>query len=471
MTSPPGNSTEIDSSRADFTPVTDKALAALPLERGAASSVALEGITKSYGPVTAIRDLTLEARAGEFLVLLGPSGCGKTTALRLVAGLEDPTSGTVRIGGRVVNDVDAKDRDVAMVFQSYALYPHLSVGRNIEFPLRARQVPASQRRQLVATVAESLRLEQLLDRKPAQLSGGQRQRVALARAIVRRPRAFLMDEPLSNLDAQLRVQMRAELVELHTRVDITILYVTHDQVEAMTLGTRVAVLRAGRLQQCDTPQQLFERPCNLFVAGFIGTPTMNLAEAQLRGEGDELVVCFGENRWVLPAPLVQGNPDLASYRDRPVIVGIRPTAFTGPIESGSDREAVMDVKVLVTEDLGSERNVFFEVDSPSVSVDHIGTPPVPVDRIAGKKGKSEEDETVMHSAILSVRSMWVARLDPGPAIAHNAPARLGFDPGGVHVFDPVTGNTVAHPVIPVGDLPVRVRSVGGARGDLTVEAP
>ena len=260
MTSPPGNSTEIDSSRADFTPVTDKALAALPLERGAASSVALEGITKSYGPVTAIRDLTLEARAGEFLVLLGPSGCGKTTALRLVAGLEDPTSGTVRIGGRVVNDVDAKDRDVAMVFQSYALYPHLSVGRNIEFPLRARQVPASQRRQLVATVAESLRLEQLLDRKPAQLSGGQRQRVALARAIVRRPRAFLMDEPLSNLDAQLRVQMRAELVELHTRVDITILYVTHDQVEAMTMGQRIAILNEGVLQQLDTPEAVYRLP-------------------------------------------------------------------------------------------------------------------------------------------------------------------------------------------------------------------
>jgi multiple sugar transport system ATP-binding protein len=436
------------------------------------TEITFEHVSKAYSPgMPVVDDFTLEIADGEFMVFVGPSGSGKTTALRMIAGLERPTGGLIRLGDDDVTDLPPRERDIAMVFQNYALYPNMTVAQNMGFGLKIKKVAKDDIARRVNEAAEMMALTPYLGRKPSDLSGGQRQRVAMGRAIVREPKAFLMDEPLSNLDAKLRVSMRTTLVALHARLGVTTVYVTHDQVEAMTLGTRVAVLRAGRLQQCDTPQQLFERPCNLFVAGFIGTPTMNLAEAQLRGEGDELVVCFGENRWVLPAPLVQGNPDLASYRDRPVIVGIRPTAFTGPIESGSDREAVMDVKVLVTEDLGSERNVFFEVDSPSVSVDHIGTPPVPVDRIAGKKGKSEEDETVMHSAILSVRSMWVARLDPGPAIAHNAPARLGFDPGGVHVFDPVTGNTVAHPVIPVGDLPVRVRSVGGARGDLTVEAP
>ena len=245
------------------------------------AAVALVGVSKRYGDVEAVRDFTLEVEPGELLVLLGPSGCGKSTVLRLVAGLEHPSEGTVLIGGTVVNDVDPKDRDVAMVFQSYALYPHLSVRQNIEFPLRSRRAPARRRRELVDEVARGLQLERLLDRKPAQLSGGQRQRVALARAIVRRPAAFLLDEPLSNLDAQLRLEMRAELVELHARLGTTSIYVTHDQVEATTMGQRIAVMHEGRLQQVGAPRAVYERPANAFVAGFVGHPPMNIVPARI----------------------------------------------------------------------------------------------------------------------------------------------------------------------------------------------
>src|ERR1700704_4855408 len=237
--------------------------------------VAIRGVSKRFADVIAVDDLTLEVADEEFLVLLGPSGCGKSTALRMIAGLEDPTAGTITIGDRVVNDVEAKDRDIAMVFQSYALYPHMTVRKNIEFPLRSRKVEAAERTQLVWDAAESLGLQEILDRKPGQLSGGQRQRVALARAIVRRPQAFLMDEPLSNLDAKLRVQTRAELVELQRRLSATVIYVTHDQVEAMTMGDRIAVLDAGVLQQVGAPQAVYARPANLFVARFIGSPPMN----------------------------------------------------------------------------------------------------------------------------------------------------------------------------------------------------
>ena len=241
-----------------------------------ASSVELEGVSKAFGDVTALHEVTLDARPGEFLVLLGPSGCGKSTVLRLIAGLEAPTAGTIRIGGAAMNRVVTKDRDVAMVFQSYALYPHLSVRKNIEFPLRSRGVSRDDIKDIVPRVAESLQLTPFLGRKPAALSGGQRQRVALARALVRRPKVFLMDEPLSNLDAQLRVEMRAELVELHRQLGITILYVTHDQIEAMTMGQRIAVLKDGVLQQLDTPESVRDTPSNAFVASFVGSPPMNI---------------------------------------------------------------------------------------------------------------------------------------------------------------------------------------------------
>ena len=250
-------------------------------DQGKISAVALDRVSKRYGDVEAVCDLTLQAEPGELLVLLGPSGCGKSMVLRLIAGLESPSEGTVRIGTQVVNDVDPKDRDVARVFQSYALYPHLSVRRNIEFPLRSRHFPSNERGELVLRVAKSLQIEHLLDRKPAQLSGGQRQRVALARAVVRRPAVFLLDEPLSNLDAQLRIEMRAELVEMHARLRTTSIYVTHDQTEAITMGHRIAVMHDGRLQQVGTPRAVYEQPANAFVAGFVGNPPMNILPAHI----------------------------------------------------------------------------------------------------------------------------------------------------------------------------------------------
>jgi sn-glycerol 3-phosphate transport system ATP-binding protein len=293
----------------------------LAIEGIRASSVELEGVSKRFGDVPAVVDLTLDARPGEFLVLLGPSGCGKSTVLRLVAGLETPTSGTIRIGGEPVNQVVTKDRDVAMVFQSYALYPHLNVRKNIEFPLRSRGVPREQIREVVPRVAKSLQLEALLGRKPAELSGGQRQRVALARALVRRPKAFLMDEPLSNLDAQLRVEMRAELVELHSRLGITIMYVTHDQIEAMTMGERIAIMKDGVLQQLDVPGAVRDRPANAFVAAFVGSPPMNVLAATVVADDDRLVAKVSGGRLPLPpaAAALTREGGLSQ-----VLVGVRP---------------------------------------------------------------------------------------------------------------------------------------------------
>jgi multiple sugar transport system ATP-binding protein len=279
--------------------VVDAPILAVP--RIEASSVALEAVSKAFGDVTALREVTLDARPGEFLVLLGPSGCGKSTVLRLIAGLEAPSAGTIRIGGAAMNRVVTKDRDVAMVFQSYALYPHLSVRKNIEFPLRSRGVSRDDIKDIVPRVAESLRLTAFLGRKPAELSGGQRQRVALARALVRRPKVFLMDEPLSNLDAQLRVEMRAELVELHRQLGITILYVTHDQIEAMTMGQRIAVLKDGVLQQLDTPETVRDAPSNAFVASFVGSPPMNILAGAVSESEGELSVATVAGRVVLPA--------------------------------------------------------------------------------------------------------------------------------------------------------------------------
>ena len=318
------------------------------LEQVESSAVELEGVSKYFGDVPAVREVSLDARAGEFLVILGPSGCGKSTILRLVAGLETPTEGTIRIGDRVVNNVVTKDRDVAMVFQSYALYPHLSVRRNIEFPLRAHHVPRDEIRRLVRAMAESLQLDDLLDRKPAALSGGQRQRVALARALVRRPKVFLMDEPLSNLDAKLRVEMRAELVELHARLGVTILYVTHDQVEAMTMGQRIAIIKDGALQQVDEPSVVRDRPANAFIAGFIGSPPMNILRGTLRSAGDSLEVEVPGGRVALgrvPGGIVQRRG-----LDE-VIVGVRPQDLR--VDPGGSLQAT----VSLVESLGHEQHV------------------------------------------------------------------------------------------------------------------
>ena len=305
--------------------------------------VAFEHVTKRFGGTVAVSDLSLEVDDCEFMVLLGPSGCGKSTALRMVAGLDEPTQGTIRIGERVVNDIEPKDRDVAMVFQSYALYPHLTARKNIEFPLRTRNVDAHERGRLVREAAEALDLSDLLDRKPGQMSGGQRQRVALARAIVRRPQVFLMDEPLSNLDAKLRVQTRAELVELHRRLETTVVYVTHDQVEAMTMGHRIAVLNAGILQQVGPPQAVYDRPANLFVAGFIGSPPMNLITATVGAEDGRPAVEVPGGSIPLPA-----GPSTAGAV---VVVGVRPEHLR--ITAGG----LIPATVSVVESLGHERHV------------------------------------------------------------------------------------------------------------------
>jgi multiple sugar transport system ATP-binding protein len=324
--------------------------------------VVFHNVSKRFDNVTAVGNLTLEVADEEFLVLLGPSGCGKSTALRMIAGLEDPTDGAVEIGDRIVNDIEAKDRDVAMVFQSYALYPHMNVRRNIEFPLKSRHVPKAEREQLVQDAAGTLGLTDLLDRKPGQLSGGQRQRVALARAIVRRPQVFLMDEPLSNLDAKLRVQTRAELVELHRRLATTIVYVTHDQVEAMTMGDRIAVLNDGLLQQVGPPQSVYEKPANLFVARFIGTPPMNTIEGRVVRRTDDhahVHVALPGGEVPLPELLAKATDDAGLEE---VVVGVRPEHLEfsdgGPVE----------MTVSVIESLGHERHVICRLDDGSLVI-------------------------------------------------------------------------------------------------------
>jgi multiple sugar transport system ATP-binding protein len=317
------------------------------------AGVTFDQVTKRFGDVVAVDDLSLEIADREFLVLLGPSGCGKSTALRMIAGLDDPTAGTIAIGGEVMNDVEPRDRDIAMVFQTYALYPHMTVRRNIEFPLKSRKVAADERARLVAEAAESLGLTDLLDRKPAQLSGGQRQRVALARAIVRRPQVFLMDEPLSNLDAKLRVQTRAELIELQSRLETTVVYVTHDQIEAMTMGDRIAIIAGGVLQQLGPPQDVYARPANLFVAGFIGTPPMNTIEACVVREGEGIAAGLPGARVPLPPGLARA---VAAQTAEKIVIGVRPEhLLLAP-------DGIVPATVTVVESLGHERNVVCRLD-------------------------------------------------------------------------------------------------------------
>src|SRR4029077_14529949 len=319
----------------------------------ARARVILVQVEKAYpGGVKAVDELSLDIADGEFMVLVGPSGCGKSTALRSIAGLEDISAGTITIGDRIVNDLPPKDRDIAMVFQNYALYPHMTVEQNLAFGLQQRKTPKDEIRQRVTEVAKMLGLEEYLKRKPAALSGGQRQRVAMGRAIVREPRAFLMDEPLSNLDAKLRVSMRASLSQLHERLGVTTVYVTHDQVEAMTLGDRVCVLRDGRLQQVDTPQTLFELPVNLFVAGFIGSPAMNFVNAELVRD-DGAAVTFAGYKLPVPADVLENKPGLADYLGKQVILGIRPSDFEDATLGNASR-GMMRVTAGVTEELGSE---------------------------------------------------------------------------------------------------------------------
>jgi len=322
------------------------------------AEIVLDKITKRYpNGFEAVKELSLEIGEAELLVLVGPSGCGKTTALRMIAGLEQISAGDLYIGGRRVNDVLERDRDIAMVFQSYALYPHMTVAQNIAFSLKLAKVPKQEIKQRVQETARLLGLEQLLDRRPKQLSGGQRQRVAMGRAIIRQPQAFLMDEPLSNLDAQLRVHMRGEIESLQKRLGVTTVYVTHDQVEAMTMGDRVAVLRDGLLQQVDAPGDVYDRPANLFVAGFIGSPPMNLAEATVEQENGSLVVSLGGAR--LPVPSSAGS-GLGERVGQKVIVGVRPE----DLHQSRDGNATLEATVDRVEALGSQLLVFFNVDAP-----------------------------------------------------------------------------------------------------------
>ncbi len=327
------------------------------------SSVSLEKVTKVYSNgYEAVNGLDLEIADGEFMVVVGPSGCGKTTVLRMIAGLENITSGVVRFGDEVMNDVAPRDRDVAMVFQSYALYPQMTVAQNIGFALRMRKVPKTEIDRRVRAAAEVLGITPWLDRKPTRLSGGQRQRVAMGRAIVREPSVFLMDEPLSNLDAKLRVQLRAEISRVQSRIGVATIYVTHDQTEAMTLGHRVAVLRDGAMQQCDTPQVLYDRPANVFVAGFIGSPSMNLFEAQLSVDGRS--VALGSQSIPLSLEIANRRPGLRRFTGQTIVVGIRPEDLPAASDERSGVSFVGDVELV--EALGSEILVHFRTDAPVV---------------------------------------------------------------------------------------------------------
>jgi multiple sugar transport system ATP-binding protein len=331
------------------------------------ATVSLEGIGKVYdNGFQAVHDLSLETADKEFLVLVGPSGCGKSTVLRMVAGLESITEGELRIGDTVMNDVEPKDRDIAMVFQNYALYPHMSVYDNIAFALKLARVPKPEIDSRVRKAAAIIELEPYLDRKPAQLSGGQRQRVAMGRAIVRQPAVFLMDEPLSNLDAKLRVQMRAEIARLQRDLGVTTIYVTHDQVEAMTMGDRVAVLKDGYLQQLDTPQSLYESPTNVFVAAFIGSPSMNLYDAQLELDGHPSLV-FGSQRLALPPEALEQRPALRGYDGRRVVIGIRPEDFEdAAVVADGPADRRIKATVRLVEALGSELMVHVAIDATTV---------------------------------------------------------------------------------------------------------
>jgi multiple sugar transport system ATP-binding protein len=332
------------------------------------ATIQLDNVNKVYdNGFHAIHDLNLEIRDSEFLVLVGPSGCGKSTALRMVAGLETVTGGEMKIGERVVNDVEPKDRDIAMVFQNYALYPHMTVYDNIGFALKLAKIPKDEIDQRVRKAAEVLELTVNLDRKPGQLSGGQRQRVAMGRAIVRQPAAFLMDEPLSNLDAKLRVQMRAEIAGLQRELGVTTLYVTHDQVEAMTMGDRVAVIKDGYLQQVDTPQNLYDRPVNVFVAAFIGSPSMNLYDVGLSIDGDGGSIQLGSQTLALAPESLVARPGLRNYDGKRVVLGIRPEDFEDAALAANVAEGTtLKAPVVLLEALGSEIMVHFQLDASRV---------------------------------------------------------------------------------------------------------
>ncbi len=398
------------------------------------AQVAFEHVSKIYPDGTrAVNDISLEIRDGEFMVLVGPSGCGKTTALRMVAGLEEISEGVLKIGERVVNHVPSRDRDIAMVFQSYALYPHLSVYENIAFGLRLKKMPKSEIDGRVQRAATLLGLTEYLPRKPRALSGGQRQRVAMGRAIVREPAAFLMDEPLSNLDAKLRVQTRAEIAKLQADLNVTTVYVTHDQVEAMTMGTRVAVMRKGELQQVDAPQTLYDRPVNLFVGGFIGSPAMNLLDATIAASNGDLSAKIGEQTISLGAETLAGHPGLKDYVGQPVIIGIRPEDLEdAALETDAPADRILKGQMELREALGSEIMAHFSIKAAHAETDEMR-------ELAEDSGADpsspqigvEDDEAVI-----------VGRFSPRSRVAPGDDVAAVVDTRALHFFDPGTGNGI-----------------------------
>jgi multiple sugar transport system ATP-binding protein len=395
------------------------------------AEIVLDDVSKVYADGTeAVSRLSLTIADAEFMVLVGPSGCGKTTALRMVAGLEEISGGEVRIGDRVVNDVAPKDRDVAMVFQNYALYPHMTVYDNIAFGLRLRKTNKDEIERRVREAADVLGLTEFLKRKPKALSGGQRQRVAMGRAIVREPRAFLMDEPLSNLDAKLRVQMRAEVSRLQSDLGVTTIYVTHDQTEAMTMGDRVAVIKKGMLQQVDAPQTLYDRPANVFVAGFIGSPAMNMVEAELvRGDGG-LTATFGPVTLHLADAIVAQRPVLRTFEGSRVILGIRPENMEdASILPNVAADRRVRVPIVLREALGSEVLVHFPIDAPPVLTEDTR-------ELARDTGAAIEE---FEGRVEAGTSTFVARLDPRTHAEEGRSLELFIDTERLHFFDPETG--------------------------------
>jgi multiple sugar transport system ATP-binding protein len=396
------------------------------------AEIGLDEVSKVYGDGTqAISELSLDIADGEFMVFVGPSGCGKTTALRMVAGLEDITGGTVRIGDRVVNELPPKDRDIAMVFQNYALYPHMTVYDNMAFALKLRRVDRSEVDRRVREAAEILGLSALLGKRPRHLSGGQRQRVAMGRAIVREPQAFLMDEPLSNLDAKLRVQTRAEVARIQRELHVTTIYVTHDQTEAMTLGERVAVIRKGRLQQVAPPQTLYNQPANLFVAGFIGSPAMNMVEAELGRSDGGYSVAFGDTRLAVDDEAIRSRPALKRYENRKVIVGIRPENLedaTLVSDAPGDRRIASAVDLV--EALGSEVLAHFTVKAPPVLTEDTR-------ELAADVGT--DALTTLEDRAKEATSVFVARLNPATGAREGELIELFVDTARFHFFDPETG--------------------------------
>jgi multiple sugar transport system ATP-binding protein len=414
---------------------------------GEMAEVTMEDVTKVYGEdVVAVRDMNLDIPDGEFVVFVGPSGCGKSTALRMIAGLEDISSGKVFIGDQVVNDLPPRQRDIAMVFQNYALYPHMNVRENMGFALKLRKMDKGEIDRRVEEAARILSIERFLDRKPKALSGGQRQRVALGRAIVREPKAFLMDEPLSNLDAKLRVQMRTEIAKLHNRIGVTTIYVTHDQTEAMTMADRIVVLKDGVVQQIDSPQQMYDHPNNVFVAGFIGSPAMNFLRARLEQDNGGYAVTFGSTRIPLSREVVgevkeRRGQDLGEHVGE-LVLGVRPEDMedaqteAAEVLGGAEGTSCVDVQAQVIESMGSEKYVYFE--PPREQTVHLES----VGEMTDDAGGGAEEDTYGGSAEDPGGNLMVARVAPESTAREGETIRLVVDSSKIRLFDPETEEAI-----------------------------